>query len=72
MRQTSDRSLRIYLDAVASYSALTRSDAAKWGLVAGALEAAFRAAVLTGSFVLPPGPQAHAIELAADRLRTKS
>ena len=63
LRQQNDKSLRIYLDAVAAYAALTSSDAAKWGSYARLLEPAFWEMLATGVFTLPPGP-------AADRIRT--
>ena len=61
MRQQNDKSFRVYLDATASYSALTRSDDARWGdgLHGG------------GILNLPDSPAVQALRQAAMEIRRR-
>ena len=59
------------MDADATYSALTATDAAKWGEYARQLEPAFDEMLATGVLTLPPGPQAARINAVAADLQSR-
>ena len=68
LRHQNDRSLRVYLDTVSAYAALTRSDGARWGELAAALEPAFARAAQSGDLEVPPSRAANLLKSIAGEL----
>ena len=67
-----DRSLRVYLDTVSAYAALTRTDGKHWSCAAESLEPAFKLATETGCLVIPSSDAGRKLVRAAEALTSKS